>query len=608
LTSIEIPDSVTSLGDSVFTGCKQLREVKLPKNLTEIKSNAFANCTHLKEIEIPDSVKSIGLNAFYNCSALEKVTLPEGLEEIQSYAFEYCPNIKSIKIPSTIKKIDYDAFTGCSSLESITIPDSIEYFENSINKNLLYFKKEDNGFTLSSKPTKDSIPLKDLKINPSFLSKNWEYKDVILREQKNDNISNFYNQFLKNLPKQDIDKFMQSHNFTFFKQFNLHPENPVAENVALYKFLYNMGGFEKPFIDKNGKTVDYAQKFCGFMLLKFQQNQIYITDIFYATKLMETKGFKREFTDFFMKNFDEIMYEDLASSGFLARCYNEFERVQKTNTNNHGSQRQLKPTVQKFREYFEENKFLGITDENKHISDTISPYFSDQSTFDYAVKINDERIANKTPNNILGFHLREVDPFSLIDNIGVKIQDLQVDTLENLVDTATAQFNYEWLEKNDPKNYILGKLCSCCAHLEGVGEGIMHASITHPNVQNLVVKYGDEIIAKSTLYINPDEGYGVFNNVEVHDNIPYEAHPAIYEKYILGVRRFVEEYNKKHPDKPLKKISVGMNLNDLTEEIEKNHLPTSPLLTAIDYGKFTQCGEGYSGDSEEEQYTLWEKE
>ena len=122
---------------------------------------------------------------------------------------------------------------------------------------------------------------------------------------------------------------------------------------------------------------------------------------------MKTDGFKKDFVDFFMKNFDEILEAEKDNEGFFVRCYNEFENVQKTNTNNRGSQRQLKPTVKKFLDYFAENKFFGGNDETKVISDKISPYFSEQKTFDYAIKIYDELKEQNTPTSILGFHLKE---------------------------------------------------------------------------------------------------------------------------------------------------------------------------------------------------------
>ena len=184
----------------------------------------------------------------------------------------------------------------------------------------------------------------------------------------------------------------------------------------------------------------------------------------------------------------------------------------------------------------------------------------------------------------------------------------QTQILGNLVETAGTEFSYDWLEKNDPDNYILGKLCSCCAHLEGVGNGIMHASMIHPNVQNLVIRdrKGD-IVAKSTLYINPEEGYGVFNNVEVWEELSDKDYDAVYEKYILGVREFIKAYNKLHPDKPIRKMNVGMNLNDLETQIRWHHPSELMLLDAIKYGQFCEYDLSYDGDSDEDQRILWQE-
>ena len=169
---------------------------------------------------------------------------------------------------------------------------------------------------------------------------------------------------------------------------------------------------------------------------------------------------------------------------------------------------------------------------------------------------------------------------------GVKKGDLRLNKkiLGVLIDLSNKQYTFEWLKKSDPVNFILGKLCTCCAHLQGFGYGIMKASIVHPDVQNLVIRNerGD-IIAKSTLYINRDQGYGVFNNVEVNDRIPDEDKKIIYAKYKKAVRMFAEQYNKENPQKPLLQINVGMNANDLEALIRKHNKRSSEILKAIDY-------------------------
>ena len=173
---------------------------------------------------------------------------------------------------------------------------------------------------------------------------------------------------------------------------------------------------------------------------------------------------------------------------------------------------------------------------------------------------------------------------------------------------AGNEFSWEWLEKNDPKNFILGKLCSCCAHLEGAGYGIMHASIVRPYVQNLVIKDANgNIIAKSTLFVNPWKGYGICNNVEV--NYKYlrneEALGKIYQKYMQGIDEFAKQWNKEHPFRKLKQINVGMGHNDLTEEINAGNKKATKLLTPLDYSKYGKEDNRYAGDSFNEQYIVW---
>ena len=425
-----------------------------------------------------------------------------------------------------------------------------------------------------------------------------------MKEQLNPKICDFYNTFLLDQPQENIDNFLDSHNFTFFKQLNI--KDSFTERYDFYKSLYNLGCFEKP-VEENGKMVDYAQKITGFIKLKLEKNDVCIERFTQIFQHMENKGFNKEFTEFFIKNYDELMEAEKYKTDFIVRCYNEFEEVQKTNTSNRGSQRQLKPTVEKFKEYFTEKKFYGLNEETQGIANSISPYFKEQSTFDTAVSIEKERKMKGTPENILGKHLSEKtlkDPFILIDNYAEKIYNNQSEAFDNL-NSVSNDFTFDWLEKNDPDNFILGKLCSCCAHLQGAGYGIMRASITHPNIQTLVIrdKY-DRIIAKSTLYINPKKGYGVFNNVEVSLDVYEQDKQKIYQKYMLGTKAFVDEYNKQHPDTPIKKINVGMHLNDLTNLIEKHNVKSEDLLPAVNYSKYCPQEYGHGGDSDESQFTI----
>ena len=186
-------------------------------------------------------------------------------------------------------------------------------------------------------------------------------------------------------------------------------------------------------------------------------------------------------------------------------------------------------------------------------------------------------------------------------------KNIAIDATSTLVDLANRRFTYEFLSKSDPINFVLGKLCSCCAHLEGAGNGIMRASIVHPDVQNIVIRdKNGVIVAKSTLYVNRAEGYGVCNNVEVNNNVSDEDAELIYKKFKKAVETFAEKYNVKYPDKPLKIITVGMNLNDLSSQITKNDKQSNELYQALNYGTYAYSGSGYNGDSKNSQYVVWE--
>ncbi|MBR2669861.1 MAG: leucine-rich repeat protein, partial [Solobacterium sp.] len=125
LVSVTIPNTVISLGKSVFSGCSSLETVNLPANLTEISDSMFYSCENLIEINIPGNVQKIGSLAFRSCSRLTDIVLPESVKELGLSAFEDCTSLRNITLSPNISVIG-QAFYGCSSLESITIPEGVQ--------------------------------------------------------------------------------------------------------------------------------------------------------------------------------------------------------------------------------------------------------------------------------------------------------------------------------------------------------------------------------------------------------------------------------------------------------------------------------------------------
>ena len=125
LTSITIPNSVTSIGDYAFENCRALTSITVGSSVTSIGNYAFRSCSGLSSFTIPNSVTSIGEFAFCSCSSLASVTMGNSVVSIGGSAFEECGSLTSITIPNSVVSIGGSAFMKCGSLASVTMGNSV---------------------------------------------------------------------------------------------------------------------------------------------------------------------------------------------------------------------------------------------------------------------------------------------------------------------------------------------------------------------------------------------------------------------------------------------------------------------------------------------------
>ena len=128
VTEVVIPKTVLEIGE-VFQQNKTITSISFEEGTTidRIPSDAFKNCSNLTSITIPDSVTSIEGGAFEDCTSLTSITIPNGVTSIENVVFQGCTSLTSITIPSSVTSIGSYAFFGCIGLTNITIPDSVTH-------------------------------------------------------------------------------------------------------------------------------------------------------------------------------------------------------------------------------------------------------------------------------------------------------------------------------------------------------------------------------------------------------------------------------------------------------------------------------------------------
>ena len=111
-----------NIGDKAFSQCEALTSIDIPDSITSIGEGAFENCKSLIFFQIPNSVIFIGNSAFKECTKLTNINLNDGVTTIGEETFIFCDSLTSIYIPNSVTSIGKSAFWGCKSLTSIIIP------------------------------------------------------------------------------------------------------------------------------------------------------------------------------------------------------------------------------------------------------------------------------------------------------------------------------------------------------------------------------------------------------------------------------------------------------------------------------------------------------
>lgn len=262
ITSVKIPSNVKTISWRAFAYSK-LKSINIPKTVTTLDQSIFEGCQNLKTATLPSSITEIPYGTFSG-SGLQKVKMGKKTTTISDFAFLNNKSLKSVDIPDSVTTIQYGAFKDCTSLSKISMPKSLEQLGGKNFDNTKWYKNQKNGMVYAGKvfytykgklPKNKAISIKSgTKGIAGFAMINSSVKSVTIPEGvTNIGEAAFYN--CKNLKSIYIPKSV--------KEIGTN-----ALGMVTYTGKMTYGNGTRDWVS-NGEHLDreYAKKLKGFTIL-----------------------------------------------------------------------------------------------------------------------------------------------------------------------------------------------------------------------------------------------------------------------------------------------------------------------------------------------------
>ena len=310
-------------------------------------------------------------------------------------------------------------------------------------------------------------------------------------------------------------------------------------------------------------------------------------------KFLSIKGEKGKFD-----NLEMIKKMEVEKRGSFLNALRNFEMAKKMRvTIGPNGKNKVVPWKEVFNNLIEELIYEHVDEDNFDLAQEFKLHNISQNDFDFASALFEEARNKNVKSHILNVPLKENTAKTDAENLKIVIGNELGNSLSILDDTYKNVFSYEMLDKHDPKNAVMGLYCDCCATLFSsvYGSDIAKATIVEHDVQNLVVRDAKgDIIAKADMYVNKEKGYVVINEFDLNAKYKKDEgkdgyytssefseaskdREAIFQTIMRGLKAFVEEYDKENPEMPIKKVTVGMDLNRLKLQC-KRYKSARPVL------------------------------
>ena len=573
---IIIEEGVKEIPYSCFEGCGASK-VSLPSTIEKMEYRAFS-CNAFKTIDLSNTkLTRIEMECFYDCG-IEKVLLPKKLKTLDVSAFNK-NNLVTIDLPDSVETLNSFCFDG-NPLQELNIPKKVTNIGRIIVDSSVPINYKGRTFDSEflNKFGTESI-IKYLGI----LSLN------IVTEEALNNFPKEAIRYLK-IDKEDIKGFVI--NYKLYKEVikNIETELKGFDKEwyisSIFKMCYVLGLFNKPDSETfiiikemvSNFTPEEMKKRWDLLLDKTRPYNPKFKELFVKTYLNNPDDLyssNMDITKMIYRNFSTLKKEIYNSKNvLLMKKQKELRKVSK-NSNEH------KKLEEEINELKKTLKVMNIDD--------IKRYFE---SVDLKIREGNERLSEILAGISMSVSKRD---FDRLQDIYEKGKDI-VKLLPLVEDKQEAGFTYKWTKSDDPINFLLGNIMSCCAVFGGGGEDIMVQSVINPNVTNLIIyDENKKIVGKATSYFNPEKKYILFNNFETKQigskglKSAEERKKELLNAILRACDDLVDALKKKGID--IERIAVGLNANDLQEELESDFEVTkTDLLEQYQWN-------GYKGDA-----------
>lgn len=598
LDHVQMYNGLIEIGDSAFYGCNKLKQIIVPNTVEKIGANAFKNCVNLFVAKIPNEVTEIGEGAFENCKKLLTINIPTSITKIANDTFAYCEWLADITIPSSVREIGARAFRNCYCMTQLKIPNTVKKISESSfdGCDFNFATKTKDGWELTvDKPDGDNVVVP------------FEFFRELCKNNELDEINNYDFRFFNNELKSFLSELEKDEDYG-----------------NLYKFAKVIGCFSKEKIrDKNKRETEayLGQKASSFLAALINKKVMKISDFsafdhldVSTTPTQELYAFLSYDENSKFKNIEmllELEQEQKETFSIVLKNFKEAE-ICRLDVGKDGSSINCswKKAIK---------RLLQLKSSGQEVIDSIIFNRLSQEQKDELLQLQDDVKKNNVPHHILGKELKEKTILVQIEEVRNQTGNMLSKNLQTISELYEKQFTYEFLDKHDVKNAVIGLYTSCCASItrSEYGREIARATMLANDVQNLVVRDSSgRIIAKGALYVNREKGYGIFNDFEINckyrknetDSGRYKddehsenemVREKIFETLMRGMNDFIREYDLQNPNNPIKQVNVGMEFNRLKLQCERFCKETKNLSVPVEYS---------FEDTFEEQRVLYARE